>query len=163
VVAGGAHLTVAANKKAVRAGDEIQVRVFINEALADLQGYQLHLEATGGSRGHLELVDITVDDARNGVFSGEPTDQAVNTLSGQMLSALQLGSKPTSAKGYLATYTYRVSADAAGTFVVDVLHDEARQNQTFLVSDFTKKIEVLGTTPAVITVSPAGGQVRTQK
>ena len=41
----------------------------------------------------------------------------------------------------------------AGMFVVDVLHDDANQDQTFLVgAEHTDKIEVTGTRPAVIAV-----------
>ena len=64
----------------------------------------------------------------------------------------------TSAYAYLATFVYRASPTAAGEFVVDVLTDEATGDQTFLIADFTKKIEVTGTTPAVIATSEGGVQ-----
>ena len=61
---------------------------------------------------------------------------------------------PAPARAYLATYTYRVPRDAAGSFVIDVRYDHARGGQTMLVSNFTDRIEVSGTTPAVIEVVP---------
>ena len=42
----------------------------------------------------------------------------------------------------------------SGTFVVDVVHDETNQDQTFLVgAEQTDKIEIERTIPAVIVVA----------
>lgn len=43
--------------------------------------------------------------------------------------------------------------DAAGTFVVDVLHDESMGHQSFLVARFVEKIDIRSVTPAVIQVA----------
>ena len=71
-----------------------------------------------------------------------------------MLAGLNNGNVVTPAKGYLATFTYRVAVDAVGTFVVDVLHNAANQDQTYLISEFSDVIEVSSTTPAAIVVTP---------
>ena len=57
---------------------------------------------------------------------------------------------------YLATFTFRASADAAGTFVLDVADWPARGNfgqQSFLTSSDFGLIQVESTTPAVIVVT----------
>ena len=49
-----------------------------------------------------------------------------------------------------------VQERAVGTFVIDISHDEANQDQTFLVgAEHTDKIEVARTAPAVIVVTQA--------
>lgn len=149
-----AHLTLAADRMRVRPGGEVRVRVLIDEPLTDLQSYQLHLEASGGRSGHLDLIDISIADGADGVFANKDLGyDAANLSKGQMLQGLDGGGVATHAKARLATYTYRVSSDAAGTFVVDVLHDESKDHQSFLVSRFTERIDITGTAPAVVEVS----------
>ncbi len=152
--AGEAELVAVPDRRAVRPGDDVQVRIFIAGDLDDLQSYQLHLGVSGGRRGYLSLVGITVEPRDDFVFakSADDTFEAVNVDKAQMLGGLFTRGVPAKGQGYLATYTYRVSPDAAGVFVVDVLYDDANQDQTFVVSDFVNGIEISTTTPAVITV-----------
>ena len=66
---------------------------------------------------------------------------------------------PTAERGYLATFTYRVSKDAAGTFVVDVddwAGKDDHSEQTFFVATDNGKVAVESTKPAKIVVTPAG-------
>lgn len=108
---------------------------------------------SGGESGSLELVDIAFEQGKGGVFASyDDRFDAVNVRNGQMLAGLRTGSMAAPEGAVLTTFTYRASRDASGAFVIDVLHDEAAGDQTFLVSDFTKKIEVVGTKPAVIHV-----------
>ena len=78
--------------------------------------------------------------------------EAFNVATGQMLRGLDSGGVRTAPKAYLATFRYRASGDAAGTFVIDVLHDAASNHGSFLVSDFTRPIDIRGSEPAVIEV-----------
>ncbi len=111
-----------------------RVRIFAKDALDHLRAFQLHTAVSGGQAGQVELVDITIEDRADYVFAGAgETLDAFNVEKGQMLSLLVDGNVPTDRMGYLATLTYRVSADAVGTFVVDILHEEGNLDRTWLV------------------------------
>ncbi len=167
-VVGSAPLRVAADVSSVLPGDLVTVRVMLDTEADSrqlsavsramrvepaLQSYQLHLDVSGGRRGRLDLIDIAIEDRGDFVFDGSTgAFDAYNVNNGQMLAGLDTGSVRTVAPAYLATFTYRASPDAAGTFVVDVLYDEARGDQTFLVSSFNGRIDVKTTAPAVIAI-----------
>jgi hypothetical protein len=145
-------LVAVANKRSVVAGDTVDVRVFLGDDVNDFQSYQLHLTATGGLSGSLILENVTIEDRKDYVFGGIDGFDEVNVSKGQMLSGIDVDGTSAASNAYLATFTYRVSDDASGAFVVDILSDENNDDQTFLVSKFTDKVEVTGTTPAVIRV-----------
>ncbi len=147
-VVGDASLTVSPERRTARPGDDVLVRVFIDNPLPDLRAYQLDIEAGGGRRGRLDLVDISIEQRQDHVFEGDGFN-AVNIDNGQMLNGLESEGRETPARGYLATYRYHASADAAGTFVIDV----RRQGQTFLVATVDGKIELTATAPAVIVIA----------
>lgn len=150
-VAGGVRLAVAAGGDALKPGERVEVRVYAQDPLAELRGYQLHLAASGGTRGRLELVDIEVEPARD-PFRGRPDAHIERNIArGQMLSLLAEGSRSTPRRAYLATFTYQASPDAAGTFLIDVLHDAAG-DQTFLVARDADAFAVTQVSPAVIRV-----------
>ncbi len=170
-----ATLELHASRAEVRPGDVIDVEVHLATPLADLRGYQLHLEVSGGDRGVLELVDIAI--AEPGVFGDDAFESsgdrrpaiddrraaraarhvelhaiprlevnsnpesaadtgyvwaAFNTTTGQMLAGRDTPGVPVEA-GYLATFTYRASKDARGSFAIDVLADpDAADHRTYL-------------------------------
>jgi YVTN family beta-propeller protein len=76
-IAGRAGLELRAANRAVRPGGIVEVDAFLTGAIRDLRGYQLHVEASGGSSGHLQLVDILI--RRFSVFSpaaeGDPGER----------------------------------------------------------------------------------------
>jgi hypothetical protein len=71
-----------------------------------------------------------------------------------VLAGLDAPGVETAPVAYLATLTLRASKDAAGTFTVDLLHDDTDPAQrTFLFpTPAGAKIDILATKPAVITV-----------
>ncbi len=155
-VVASAGITLNASQRAARAGDTVQVRVFIDGSLPDLRSYQIETAVSGGRRGAIDLVEVSIETRDDHVFAGRPDDRfdAFNASNGRMLSGLTGDSGVETLKtAYLTTFTYRVSADAIGTFVVDVLHDEAEGDQTFLIAPGDAKIAVGSTTPAVIVVA----------
>jgi hypothetical protein len=135
-------------------GDLIDVEVYLQDALADLQGYQLHVEASGGKRGALELVDIAVHERRDHVFAGLADWRAFNVHTGQMLAGLDSPGVATRPGAYLATFTFRTSDDAAGTFSVELLHDDRDPAQrTFIFpTPPGAKIEVEAANAVLVTV-----------
>ncbi len=161
-VVGFAQITATASHRSVRPGGTVDVLVFIDGALSDLRGYQLEVSASGGRGGSLKLTGVSIEARDDHVFAaiaGEHFD-AYNVDKGQMLSGLydEQGVE-TKGNAYLATFTYRVSADALGTFVVDVLQGD--MNQTFLAASSNGKIELAPTTPAVIVVTaPSAASLR---
>ena len=162
-VVGEAALRVVATQRTAKGGDLVEARVFIDEPLVDLQSYQLHLETSGGRTGQLVLEDIVIENRRDAALSGgsDPFD-AVNVSKSQMLAGEGEGGVATKAGRYLATYIYRVSTNASGTFMIDVMHDESNLDQTFLVSNYTAKVEVTGTVPATIDVRSTRRNGRTR-
>ncbi len=118
------HLTAPSR---VRAGELVEVDVFLSTPLDDLRGYQLHLATGGGTHGTLELVDVAIAD--EAVL--DSAWSAFNIVSGQMVAGTDVPGRRVEA-GYLATFTYRASSDARGTFTVDVLHGADRDTRTYL-------------------------------
>ncbi len=153
-VVGRVTLVATPEAAETKAGSEIRVHVFMDAALPNFRAYQLHAAVSGGRAGALDLVDITIEDRKDSVFTdADNAFDAFNADNAQMLSGLFAGKVTTKRMAYLATFIYRASPDAAGTFVVDVLHGDDNQDQTFLVGAYqTDKIEVAGTQAAVITV-----------
>ncbi len=117
-----ARVSLQATQRVVSPGDVIDVDVYLDNALPDLRGYQLHMGANGGRSGTVDLIDIAIrqDTVLSDVAEGYWT--AFNRTTRQMLVGIDQLGQPVNG-GYLATFSYRVSADASGRFVIDVLHD----------------------------------------
>ncbi len=146
-----AMLQMVAHRVVLRPGQRISVDVHLATGLETLRGFQLHAVATGGTHGALELVDIAIEPrpARSGavvlrerltparkpgfVFGDADIRSAFNLDSGQVLAVA--GAEPyiAAAGSYLATFTFRASADAAGIFAIDLAHDhDDSAGRTFL-------------------------------
>jgi hypothetical protein len=139
------------SKRNVPAGGRIEVQVLLDGALADLQSYQLDARVSGGSAGHLKLVDISVAVRKDTAFHGHDAAEfsAFNLETGQMLRGVPVDGAAMADNAYLATFTYQASRDADGTFVVDIPGD----SQTWLIATGNGTIEITGSTPTAITVS----------
>jgi hypothetical protein len=153
VIAGNAQIELAADRNEVQPGDKMEVHVFVSSSDVHLRSYQLDLLVSGGQTGQLELVDIEIETRDDWVFDrSKGAFHAFNVTNGQMLAGLngqEGGTVRDSA--YLATYTYNVSSDAAGSFVLDIA--SGREGQTYLVAVFDREILIEGTKPAIISVS----------
>jgi hypothetical protein len=139
--------------RAVHRDDRIVVDVFLNRAALALRSYQLHLQVTGGKSGQLKLVDIHIDDRRDGPFEGRAdVFEAFNVSTGQMLSGLD-DAEGAIAHGrvYLATFVYEAPRAARGEFVVDLADGD--QAQSYLVAPQDGQIVIAGTKPAVVQIS----------
>jgi hypothetical protein len=169
--------------KRVRAGGLIEIDVVLASALDDLRGYQLHLGVSGGQRGALELMDISIhepsvfsiqpsrgaasDERRATTLSSRsagratsderqfPSDErqywsAFNLHTQQMTAGLDSPGIPAAAGAYLATFTYRASRDAQGTFAIELLADPANaEHRTFLFSTVLSSSPVVSGPPAI--------------
>jgi hypothetical protein len=148
-----------------RPDEQIDVEVYLDADINILTGFQLHLGASGGLSGHLELVDISVDDERSdSAFTGVADAwSAFNRASAQMVSGVNTMGVTARAGTYLATFTYHVPEDASGTFLVSVLYDDSGtslDHRTFLFGEYARPIGVESLTPARISVvgQPARGR-----
>ncbi len=112
-------LTLASSTTDVVPGGTFEVGVVLATSLKDLRGYQLHLRTVGGSTGQLELVDARV--AEDSAFV--PGWSALNRDTQQLLVGVDgpgYGIEP----GPLATFVFRATESALGTFAVELLvHD----------------------------------------
>ncbi len=171
---GHAGLALHGDRQTIRAGETFEVDVVLTTALADLRGYQLHLDVSGGNSGDLELVDVSI---REGVTQLDPASalavrvktplpsrvagdgftvrqlpvvvnhmaldgaadvrgfewHAFNIATAQMVAGTDGPGIAMRAGTYLASFTYRATRDASGTFVVHVRHDPRnRTDRTFL-------------------------------
>jgi hypothetical protein len=146
-------VTLVPSTRRVRPGGIIEVRLFLDHGVDALQSYQLHIESGGGVAGTLELIDIEIESRKDHVFARlDGTFEAANTATGQVIGGLSSGSVATLDDGYLATFVFRASKNAAGMMWVDLRIDEASGDQTFLISDFENRVATTETTPAVIEV-----------
>ncbi len=154
VVMGQAELILVANRKVARPGELVQIDAYLSGTLQDLRGYQLHTTVRGGGRGTLSLRDIAIEQRDDHVFGGQESFKAFNTSTDQMLAGLESDGIAVNGRVYLASFTYRVEKDAAGTFLIDVLHnDNNPEHRTFLfATQLNGHIEITGTTPATFEV-----------
>lgn len=149
-----AGLELVATPVRVRPRDLIEVDVYANDQLPDLRGYQLHVEASGGRSGRLELVDITVHDRKDAAFAGRAAWQAFNMSTQQMVAGLDSAGVKTRPSSYLATFVFRASDDASGRFAVTLLHEESNpEHRSFLFPTLPgDRLAIESTTAAAIVV-----------
>ncbi len=161
---GQGTLDLRADRLVARPGEQFQVDVFLESSMADLRGYQVHLGVSGGTRGGLELVDVTIENRKDAVFYA-PSWQAFNLNTAQVVVGLDGFGVPTPARGYLATFTYQVGPKAAGQFYIDLLSDHAESdNRTFLFpTPAHARIAIEPAAPAVINIVPRGEKVNRKR
>ncbi len=158
-ISGATSLVATADRRTVRPGETVSVRVFAANALNDLQSYQLSMLAGGGRRGRFELVDAYVENRIDSAFGQTAGAINANNLRrGQLANLLVDGGVQTKPMAYLATYVYRVSEGAAGAFVIDIVINDVSNSESVLVGAFTDKIALTSSTPAVITVTAGNSQ-----
>ncbi|MDO8629602.1 MAG: hypothetical protein Q7R41_03855 [Phycisphaerales bacterium] len=121
--------------------------------VSGLRTYQVKLTTAGGDRGSLTLSDVRIDDARSDyVFFGKEaikaTDQGGSRLGGTLFD----GTVDATAAKYLGTWVFHASADAAGTFQIQVARDE----ESFLMDlkNDTISSSAAGATVPIGDVSP---------
>lgn len=114
----GPTISVVATKATANPGELVSFDVFLSSA-ADLRGYQVALDATGGTSGKLILSDVNQDTARaDFVFGSAQILNASDLNGGRVVGALFNGTTDVTSQKYLGTFSYMASPDAAGTFTV---------------------------------------------
>lgn len=147
----GPVINVVAVNPRVQAGELVSFDVFLGSA-SDLRGYQVALDAVGGSAGRLDLVDIHIDTARaDFVFGSEQAVQAGDLQQGRMVGAMFSGGVNRTTPSYLGTFTYRATPDAVGAFQVKVRTND----DTALRNGASSPIQYQAGTPGVVEIGGA--------
>jgi glucose/arabinose dehydrogenase len=161
-IVGEAEVALLTDRGRVRQGQRFEVRAFVT-ADVGLQSYQLHIASSGGRRGSLELIDIDIDPQYDNIFAGRSDSfSAFNVDTGQMLAGVNGKTQPAN-DAYLATFIFEASPDAAGSFVIELLTNEALGDQTFMIADFTDAISITHNAAAVIEIAPGKVRPRTRR
>ncbi len=132
-------------------GDLYFVDVFV-QGVKGLRTYQVGLTVQGGDAGDLVREDVSIDEDRpDFVFSQldylAPADQVGGRASGVLTDGVIDRAEP----GYLATYAFRATPDASGTFQVSI----ETGSKSFLADAQNERMDFNASAPAVITVGQA--------
>jgi hypothetical protein len=146
-VIGRADVSAAADRPQISAGESVEVRIFLDHALDALQSYQLDTAVSGGRRGHLELERVHIESRPDHVFGDQAATINAREFSARA-GASTSGPVATAAGAYLATFTFRSTRDARGTFSIMPL----TRGGTQLMRTGNRMIEVDAATPARIHV-----------
>ncbi len=122
-------IELSASRHRLTGHERTEIRVYLQQPVRDLRGYQLHIGSSGGEHGALEIVDISIEEGS--AFAKLGAWSAFNTATGQMVTGLDTPGVAVHEGTYLATFTLESTPDARGTFIVDLLHDDA-DHRTFL-------------------------------
>lgn len=125
------------------------------EGVTGLRTYQVGLTVSGGSGGALVREDVEVDTSRGDyVFAGLDVIDAADKVGGRITSVIRDGAIDHAEPGYLGTYAFRPSSDAAGTFEIAI----DTGSKSFL-ADATSEMIPFRTGPAA-TFTVGGGPTR---
>jgi cysteine-rich repeat protein len=150
---GQATLFLKASHSEVLAGEDLIIRVFVDSIDTALRSYQLDADVSGGRSASFELVKIGIEPRKDWTFFDiDGVFDATNETTGQMLAGLEADAGVRVTGSYLATYTYRASRDAVGTFVFDL--NSGLNGHTYLVAPQDGRIVVKNTSPAFVEVIP---------
>ena len=132
-----ARILLTSDRPILQAGDRIAIDVLVAD-VEDLQTFQVILDTDGGERGSLELEQIVIDDRRGGYVFGRGNALEATNVKTREAGAVQLtGSVNVTEPALLATFLFRASRDAAGTFTVSLAGSE----HTFLRNGGASAIE----------------------
>lgn len=145
----GRTIAVVASQGAIQAGAAVTLEVFVKGGVSDVRAYQVALTISGGTAGQLTTSDLWMDSERaDYVFVGHEKLDAVDRTGGRMGGVLLSGGTGAMQRAYLGSYTLEASADASGTFTVNI-----RTADTSLVAATGSRfIEFASGPDAVITV-----------
>ena len=122
------RILLAADRPILQAGDQIAIDVLVTN-VEDLQTFQVTLDVKGGDQGSLDLQQIVIDDSRpEFVFGRGNALDATNVKTKEAAGVLLSDSVDVAEPALLATFLFRASRGAAGTFTISLAGNE----QTFL-------------------------------
>lgn len=145
----GRTITVVASQGTIQPGEEVTLEVFVKGGISDLRAYQVALTFSGGTSGQLTTSNMWMDTERaDYVFAGHEKLDALDRTGGRAGAVILSGGTGAMRMGYLASYTAKASADASGTFTVNV----RTQDASLVANTGSRFIEFASGPDAVITV-----------
>ncbi len=117
---------------ALRPATQDTLEVRLAAPPSGLRGYQLQVLASGGLSGRLEIVDLLIDGQRHDAARQGRTWHAFSLDGDQVVAGFAM---PDRAAGYLVTVVVQASADAMGTFVLEL----ASTSRLFSAAGGTKR------------------------
>ncbi len=156
----GTIMAVTASQGTIQPGESVTLEVSVKGGISDVRAYQVALTISGGTAGQLTMSDMWMDSERaDYVFIGHQKLDAVDRTGGRMGAVILSGGTGAMPRAYLASYTLEASADASGTFTVNI-----RTADTSLVANTGSRfIEFASGPDAVITVGTSSRNRTTDK
>ncbi|MHC4697065.1 MAG: hypothetical protein ACYTFA_10010 [Planctomycetota bacterium] len=119
----GPGMTVMASQAPARPGTLVAADVYLSN-IDDLGAYQVRLKASGGRLGSLTIEDVQIDRTRADYVFGD--DQILDVVDSKAPSAqagavsVEGGTAVGTNPMYAATFYFRASQDAKGTFTINL-------------------------------------------
>ncbi len=156
----GRTIAVVASRGTIQAGEAVTLEVFVRGGVSDVRAYQVALTTSGGTAGQLTTSNLWMDSERTDyVFIGHDKLDAVDRSGGRLGGVMLSGGTGAMQRAYLGSYTLEASADASGTFTVNI-----RTADTSLVAATGSRfIEFASGPDAVIIVGTSSGDRHTDK
>ena len=143
----GAQFEVTANLKAVAPGGTVTVEVRLKNVV-NFGALQFMMKATGGDQGKFTVENINRDKTRlDSVVGTAQNFSAYDSTQGRYGVVLVSGGRDVVDSAYVATVTFRVSDDAAGSFKVNIEEGQ----ETFLRD--SSAVEILVAIGKDVTIS----------
>jgi hypothetical protein len=154
----GRTIAVVASQGTIQAGEAVTLEVFVKGGISDVRAYQVALTISGGTAGELTRSNMWIDTERaDYVFRGHDKLDALDRTGGRMGAVILSGGTGAMQRAYLGSYTLEASADASGTFTVNI----RTQDTSLVASTGSRFIEFASGPDAVITVgTPSGDRSR---
>jgi hypothetical protein len=153
----GATMRVVPRQTSAQPGDLVTVDVFVS-GVPNLRTFQFGLDALGGRAGSLERQLGRFEEQRpDFVLGTQQAVKAVDDSRGRAGGTLFAGETDATNPMYLATFDYRVSDDASGSFVLKL---RMENDNTFLHNGENQPI---GFTPVNATIKVGAGGARTNR
>jgi hypothetical protein len=122
------------------------------QGVTGLRTYQVALTVSGGTAGALTRSDIHIDEERaDYVFADQDVISAADQGGGRITSLLRDGAIDRTDPGYLGTFRFRPTSEAAGTFEIAV----DMSARTFLSDGANEMIEFRAGPAATLTMNQA--------
>ncbi len=140
-------LQLAPSTRSIKPGEVLTVDVLIT-GVTDFRGYEVALDVTGGRKGSLGVESITVDRSRQNYVFGRHEAVDVGDVAGSRVVAAKIAGGVDAPEAYLATFAFRASEDASGTFRIVVREG----GDTVLLNSVGSKLNVRSITNASVRV-----------
>lgn len=132
-------------------GDVYYFDVFI-QGVQDMRSYQVGLVVDGGAGGELVREEVSIDEARpDFVFSQLDYLAPADQVGGRAAGVLRDGAVDRTEPGYLATFAFRATPDASGTFQVAI----ETSSKSLLADAQNSPMDFQASAPATVTIGQA--------